>query len=412
MKKSYVKRLIALTASAIMIMGIAGGCSADEPEVPAETPAEGQVEEPSTEGLGGTIMWLSNLSSGTQYETINAYSEMILDELGYELQVVYGDMFNDPAGNLNAVKNAMTNDVVGIIASQDGGLKDIMEEYPDLYVAGYNADMRSVFNADGANAEVSSNEKFLGTIVDGYYDGANLGKQFAKQVIEKGYRKVGTMVFPAFAYPNLTEADVAFRASIEEYNATASEDDRIEVVGDTKVLEFSPLEESYFLEEGNGDLDAIIALLAGVDFVYPTMKSAMVNGSASEDMKLLTAGFNNDEAIIADVGGEGVIQLISISPSDNVAFSIIMLDNAISGKQYSDFEKAEAIDSVEYIINSKEAIDNVMTKSMTGTADVSLAQLLLEDIKKVLTRYNESATYEDLKNLMASDQLTVEALLK
>ena len=58
------------------------------------------------------------------------YATSVCEELGYEFQVVYGDMYNDPAANLSAVKNAMTKDVVAIIASQDGGIKDIMAEYP------------------------------------------------------------------------------------------------------------------------------------------------------------------------------------------------------------------------------------------------------------------------------------------
>src|SRR5690606_19806507 len=113
------------------------------------------------------------------------------------------------AGNLNAVRNGMTNDVVALITSQDGGLKDIMQEYPELYVAGYNSDMRSVFNDGGANLSVKENNKFLGTIADGFTDGALLGKQYAQAVIDKNYKKVSIIIFPEYAYPNLSEANVA-----------------------------------------------------------------------------------------------------------------------------------------------------------------------------------------------------------
>lgn len=121
---------------------------------------------------GGTIMWLSNLSSGIQYEATRDYLTAICEKLGYKFTIVYGDMFNDAAGNLTAVSNGMTNDVVGLIASQDGGIAAIMEQYPELSVAGYATDMISVFAPGGANEAALKNEKFLGTICDGYQNGA------------------------------------------------------------------------------------------------------------------------------------------------------------------------------------------------------------------------------------------------
>lgn len=376
----------------------------DEGSADAGSQGEGSA------GTGGTIMWLSNISSGIAYDTAYNYASMICEELGYDFQVVYGDSYNDPAGNLNAVKNGMTSDVVGLIVSQDGGIKDIMAEYPDLYVAGYNTDLISVFADDGANKDVLTNEKFLGTICDGHYDGTLIGKDYAQSVIEKGYKKVATIIFPGYAYPMLPVADEAFRAEIAAYNETVSDEEKIEIVGEAKVLEFMPLDESFFLEEGNGDLDAIAAFCAGTMFVYPTMKSAMANGSCSADTKLITGGFDNDEAIVADIGGDGVIQYIAISPAEDIAWSIIMLENALNGTMYSDFAGPERIDPVTYVIDTKERIDNVMSKSMAGTADVTKAQLSMDDIKSVITRFNPDATYADLDALFHSDQLTTDAL--
>lgn len=353
---------------------------------------------------------MSNLSSGLQYETVVDYLLTLGDTFGYEIKVVFGDMFNDPAGNLAAVKNNMTDDVVGLIVSQDGGLKDIMAEYPELYVAGYNIDMKSVYDQGGINEVLATNPKFLGTISDGYFDGALLGKQYADEVIAKGYKTVSVIKFPGFAYPVLDQADVEFAAVINEYNATAAEADKITIVGETKVLEFQPLEETYFFEDGHSDLDAIVGFCAGVDFIYPVLKTAISNGSSSADTKLLTGGFNDNSMIVSDIGGEGVIQYLSISPSEDVAWSLIMLDNAITGHMYADFTQSVQLNSLPYVIDSKEAIDNVLSKGMTGTGDVSLAQITLEDIKSVMGRFNTSATFEDLKALFSSDKLSTNAL--
>lgn len=433
MKNKVAKRILSAVLAGTMMLSCLAGCgkSADngdasqetntQTEAPADTTQQddAQAEQPQENtgdvaaSTGKTIMWLSNLSSGIAYDCGVNYAEAICAELGYEFKVVYGDMFNDPAGNLAAVKNEMSDDVVAIIASQDGGILNIMQEYPELYVCGYNTDMRSVYAEDGPNKDCLSNEKFLGTIVDGHADGSLTGKEQAAAVIEQGYKKVSLLMFPAYAYPNLTAAEAAFRAEIEAYNATAADADKIEIVGDTKVLEFAPLEESYFLEPAHQDLDAIVGFCAGIMFVYPSMKAAIGAGTCSADTKLVTGGFDDDSSIIADVGGDGVIQYISFSPAEDMAFPIILIDNALNGTMYSDYPQGTAetqVDPIPYVIDSKEDIDNVMTKSMAGTADVSLAQLSIDEVKNLCTRFNPEATYADLVGTFTSEQISVEEL--
>lgn len=418
------KKVLSLLMMFILTVSLFAGCGSTDKENASDnnssvdstdSVANKDESKDSNEGTyskesHGVIMWLSNLSSGVQYETVVDYLTDLTGQLGYEFQVVFADAANDPAGNLAMIKNHMSSDVVGLIASQDGGLKDIMAEYPELYVVGYNTDMRSVFMEDGINHEIMDKDHFLGTIVDGYADGADLGKLMAQEVIDNGYKKVSVIQFPGYAYPSLDEAAVGFNEAIEEHNEGAADNNKITIVGDTKVLEFAPLEEAYFFEDGHSDLDAIVGLLAGVDFIYPTLKTAIANGSASADTKVLTGGFNDNQTIVQDIGGDGVIQFLNISPTENVAWAMIMLDNAIVGGMYSDFTGPEQMDSVPYIIDSKEDIDNVITKGMTGSGDISLAQISTDEIMNLLTRNNEDATYAELKELFSSDKLTTDAL--
>lgn len=358
---------------------------------------------------GGTIMWLSNLSSGIQYETTRDYLTAICEKLGYKLTIVYGDMFNDAAGNLTAVSNGMTTDVVGLIASQDGGIAAIMEQYPSLYVAGYNTDMTSVFTAGGANEAVLRNPNFLGTICDGFQDGADMGHQYFEVVKEKGWQKVSVVNFPGYAYPNQIAAVNAFMADVEAYNATA--ENKITVVSDPLTLEFQPLADSYFLENGHDDLDAIVAFCAGIDFVYPTMVTAKLNGFCDMRTQIITGGFNNNADIVADIGEDRNIAWICISPSEDPAYAMALLDNAISGKQYADFA-VERIDSKPYVIDSVADINAAMTVGMIGTGDVTKAQVSVDDVLNLCVRFNAEATYAGLKELFASEQVTVDALLK
>ena len=166
MKGKFAKKLVTLCLAAVMSLACLAGCDGTSNDG-GNTSADGSK----------TIMWLSNLTSGLNYETNKNYAEAICKELGYNLKIVYGDMYNDPDGNLTAVKNGMTKDVVGIIASQDGGIGAIMQEYPDLYVAGFATDMNSVYSDNpqfAVNADVLNSDKWLGTISDGHIDGKDL----------------------------------------------------------------------------------------------------------------------------------------------------------------------------------------------------------------------------------------------
>ncbi len=392
MKGKFFKKTLTIVFAAAMLLATLAGCGGEKGESGAQAESK------------GTIMWLSNLTSGINYETNKNWAEAICKELGYELKIVYGDMFNDPDGNLQAVKNGMTKDVVGIISSQDGGIGAIMKEYPDLYVAGFGTDMNSVYSDNpqfAVNADVLNNDKWLGTIADGHINGKDLAKEDFDYVKAQGWTKIGVITFPGYAYPNLEEASNEIQSLCTEAG--------IEIVGGVTTLQFQPLEESYFQEAGRDKLDGIVALCAGTQFVYPTMQQAVADGLCSADTKLVTGGFDDDQSIISDIGGDGTIQYISFSPAENIAYALILLDNAINDCQYPDF-KPERFESVAYVIDSKEDIDNVMSKSMAGTADVSLSQMSLDDVKNLCVRFNPDATHADLMSFFLSDQLTTDAL--
>ena len=365
----------------------------------------GQAEESL-----GNIMWLSNLSSGIQYEATRDYLSAICEKMGYTFTIVYGDSYNDAAGNLTAVSNGITADTVGIIVSQDGGLAAIMEQYPNVYVAGYNTDLTSVYNENGANAAVLSNDHYLGTICDGFADGADMGHQYFQTVVEKGYKRISVVNFPGYAYPNQTAAVEAFCADLDAYNASAAEADKVTLVSEPLTLEFQPLPDSYFLEDGHDDLDCIVSFCAGVMFVYPTLFSAKLNGFCSEDTQMITGGFDDNADIVANIGENQTIAWITCAPSEDPAYAMVLLDNAITGNQFSDFA-VERVDSAAYTIDSVEDINNVMTKSMLGTGDVALAQISVDEVLQLCVRFNSEATFQGLKEVFASERVTAAALL-
>ena len=365
----------------------------------------------SAEGKG-KILYLSNLNSGAQYEFYVAYLNMMAEQLGYTVEIVYGDGFNDPAGNLKNVKNAYTSDVVGLISCMDGGLINIMEEYPDLWVVGFFSDFDNVFNAGGTSEGVLQKDHFLGLMGDNYISGTAVGEAYAEEVIARGYKKISTCIFPVYAYPKHTEADAAFRAYIENYNATAAEP--IEIVGEATVLNFTPLETNYFFEDGNDDLDCIVGFCAGTTFVYPTVVEAKAMGICKDSMQIITGGFDNDPDLMADCGDDKNIVRLTTAAFESIIWPMAMIDAAISGNMYKDYPGVERMDSGIMTINSTEKFEAVINNSPMGATNdadrLAKAQASWDDMKDYFTSVNPDASYKALTEYCQS--FSVEGYMK
>ena len=384
-----MKKLIAIAMILVMLLGISALAQAE-----------------------GKILYLSNLNSGAQYEFYVAYMNMMAKELGYTVEIVYGDSFNDPAGNLKNVKNAYTSDVVGLISCMDGGLINIMEEYPDMWVVGFFSDYDNVFNPGGTSEGILQKDHFLGLMGDNYISGVALGEAYAQEVIDRGYKRVSTCIFPVYAYPKHTVADKAFRDYIEKYNETAAE--KIELVGDATVLNFSPLETNYFFEDGHDNLDCIVGFCAGTTFVYPTVVEAKAMGICKDDMQLITGGFDNDPDLMADCGDDKNIVRLTTAAFESIIWPMAMMDAAVSGKMYKDYPGVERMDSGIMVINSTAKFEAVINNSPMGATNdedrLGKAQASWDDMKNYFTSVNPDASYKDLTAFCQS--FTVEGYMK
>ena len=384
-----MKKLIAIAMILVMLLGISALAQAE-----------------------GKILYLSNLNSGAQYEFYVAYMNMMAKELGYTVEIVYGDSFNDPAGNLKNVKNAYTSDVVGLISCMDGGLINIMEEYPDMWVVGFFSDYDNVFNPGGTSEGILQKDHFLGLMGDNYISGVALGEAYAQEVIDRGYKRVSTCIFPVYAYPKHTVADKAFRDYIEKYNETAAE--KIELVGDATVLNFSPLETNYFFEDGHDNLDCIVGFCAGTTFVYPTVVEAKAMGIRKDDMQLITGGFDNDPDLMADCGDDKNIVRLTTAAFESIIWPMAMMDAAVSGNMYKDYPGVERLDSGIMVINSTAKFEAVINNSPMGATNdedrLGKAQASWDDMKNYFTSVNPDASYKDLTAFCQS--FTVEGYMK
>lgn len=390
MKKRHRNILRVLSASLCLLV-LLSACGGN----PSGNGANTGTDEPANSNSNGTIMWMAHMNSGSGYSSFRNYMEGLCNEMGYNFTVVYGDSANSASGNLDAVRNGMTDDVVGLVASMDGGLNAIMEEYPDLYVLGMASDMRSVYGENGDSKACLSKDHFLGAIAEGYCNGADIGAMYAQQVIDGGYKKIRIIKFPDYAYPTGAEADAALREAIGAYNATAAEP--IEIVGDTVTLQFSVLPDSFFLEQENADLDCIVSLCSGTSFVYPTVVAAKANGTCAPNLKILTVGFNDDPNIAADTGDDGTLASIYAVHIETLsAYAMILLDNAIRGEQFADFEP-KAVDSCLYLIDTQAKVEaQIDAINLVLNKDLANCSIPLEVALSLSTRANPNATHAGL----------------
>ncbi len=313
--------------------------------------------------------------SGPAVTATKNYLNGLAEALNCEFEFVTLSQTSDEE-NKTTAQSLIAGGCKGLIFTMDGGVTPaILEECKKagVYLAGYLCDY------DVNYETIKNNEYFLGTVVDGSYTGYAWGEHVAERIIAEGHKNIGMIKFPGFAFPHQAEMDQAFREKINEYNATAADADKITLTT-TMELMFQPLADNYF--QDNPNIDAIFAMCAGVDFVYPTL---VKNGKTN--IKLYTAGFSTDNDVLNNFGTSGnqCIQELVFSNVEAITYPLVMLVNKITGNEFSDNPtEAQRVDSSQLIITNNTQLDLVKTKSLYCTGNVKDAFLSVDDVKALL----------------------------
>lgn len=298
----------------------------------------------------------------------------------------------DEAANKTAAQQLISSGCKGLILTMDSATEAILEECQKagIYLGGYLADYELSFD------KVKDNPNFVGTVVDGRYTGTAWGEEIAERIINEGYKNIGMIKFPSFAFPHQNEMDTAFRAKIDEYNQTAADADKITVQAETTELMFQPLSADYF--SANPDLDAIFGMCAGVDFIYPTLTQ-----NNKTNIKLYTAGFSVDDSVLNNFGtsGNGCFQELVFSNVEAIVYPLVMLLNKIEGTEFSDNPtEAQRVDSSQIRITNNEELDTVKEKSMYYTGKFEDSFLSASDVSALLAK--NGGTHEELVKAVQS----------
>lgn len=328
---------------------------------------------------------------GPAVTATRAFLDGIAEELNCEFTYVTLSQ-TDEAANKTAAQQLISSGCKGLILTMDSATEAILEECEKagVYLGGYLADYETSFD------KIKDNPNFVGTVVDGRYSGTQWGEEIAKRIINEGYKNIGMIKFPSFAFPHQNEMDSAFRAKIEEFNKTAADDEKITVQAETTELMFQPLSADYF--SANPDIDAIYGMCAGVDFIYPTLTQ-----NNKTNIKLYTAGFSVDDSVLENFGtsGNGCFQELVFSNVEAITYPLVMLLNKIEGQEFSDNpSEAQRVDSSQIRITNNEELDTVKEKSMYYTGKFENSFLSASDVSALLAK--NGGTHEGLVKAVQS----------
>ena len=406
--RKVFKVLVAMLCVVSMLVSLAGcGKAAEETDKgtsngdAAATATQAPAAPYTKTGKVHKIGIAHYTDAGKGVEAIKAFLDGIADDV--ECEFVYTTLSTyDEATNKTKIQELISAGCEGILMSADMGTKAILEECKSagVYLGGFLCD----FNLSKFTTydDVFTNEYFVGSVNDGELDKAPWGEQIADQVIQGGYKNIGVIKFPAYAYPLQADIDNAFRAKIAEYNATAADADKINLL-DTIELNFTALDDTYLTE--NQNLDAIFSIAAGASNVYPVLVAA-----GRTDIKLFTTGFEGtDDSDNFRSSGNGCYQSVLFSQPEALVYSLCQVIDKINGVSYSDAPASpEVVSSSNVAVNSDEDMNVIKEKSMYYTADFSKSLLTGTDVAMLCKTYNPDATYAKLCEVV--QQMGVEDL--
>ena len=377
-----MKKFISIITMFFLIFGLtACGTKSNTSEVSSEATNEKVDLSDVTIGIVGYS------DSGTAYNSIVANYNQISEATGIKFKFVKGSSFDETV-NVTAVQNLISSGCNGIIMTMDSGMVSIMKEAnaAGVYMAGFLNSM------DQSIEKIKDDKYFLGTVSDGYLDGSKIGEKAAELVIRDKKKNVGVVTYPHNYFPTHAQADKAFRASIEDHNSKATEEDKINVYESVQ-LSFKPLEPTYFQQ--NPELDGIFGM--GLTFVYPTMLTANI-----KDVTLYSTGYDTAESYVQGFDS-GVIGMETCSNTESLIYPVALIANAVKGKQFADKPvSAEAVETNTVFLTNKEELSTFQEKAIYHSGDATHSLLKNEDISNLIMATNENATYKDLVQTIQS----------
>lgn len=325
--------------------------------------------------------------NGAALTAIKAYLEGVKDDLDCEFEVFTISTYDENA-NLTKVQEMIAAGYEGILMSADMGTQAILEECEkaDVYLAGFLCDYNESFytNKDA----IFGSDHFLGTINDGEFDKTAYVEEISQDIINAGYKKVGLITFPEWAYPL---QKVIAEMMMEKFDAAG-----VEYVEPIQ-LSFTTLSagEPTYLDD-HKDIDCIFSICAGTNFVYPDLVAA-----GRTDIALYTAGFEGTaDADNYRSNGDGVFKSICCTPIEGIAYPLVLMVDKLNGVAFEDMpEEPDRLPINQYVILTDDEMA-AMQKTIYCTGNFADTVLDGAALKNLCKTFNDDATYAELVKTM------------
>ena len=335
MKKSILKKIGAIALSSVLAgsIGAVAGCGGG-----------GNGGGGGSGKYAGKILIGVQQTRGNNYEAMCKFLDALKPELDFDYQIA--QMSYADESNLTTIENAILKGAVGVITMTEmemGYTQQVIElcEQEEVYYAGYMSDFWKTY-AEPTTGKAPKDSKYcLGSVSDGELDAETTATWLFEAVKESSYRQIGLTRSPDWAYPRSAQSALTFKKLVDNYNATAAENDKFTLWtegtdGPAYVLnygldaQFAPTLTKW-QNWGGSDL-----ALVGLNYCAGTI----MNMTTYRDLKfpIFNAGWDDDVAKQFGAMDDATkpVKALCQTPCETIIYPLVRMLNAINGTPYAD----------------------------------------------------------------------------
>lgn len=326
-----------------------------------------------------------------QGKNIKSYCDYLAENLPvtFEYQTI-GTADDDAVEGCEAL---ISKGVDAIITGYDSAFQTCLQRCTDAGVY-YNI---GLYQAEPENYEGMDTTYMLGGNLQFKGGAASIGEQYAEIVHNAGLKHIGCITFPVFSFVEGSEIYNAFKAKMAELDPEAEVYDIQQFMFTQELCE----QEVVKLATDHPEVDCILGLGSGLDYILPAMKAHNVNA------KLVSLGYN--DTVPSEMSSGTLLATGTNNHAASIAGSVARIINAVDGNSYADQGDEVNLDIYYPVMTNEEEV-NDYNEYINPRGEWEHGPVTAEELKDVIIRYNADATWADLKELVGRDMETVKSL--
>lgn len=322
---------------------------------------------------------------------IKSYCEYL--EKNFDVEFVYEAVGSNDEAHISGLQNLLSQGCNAVISGYDTALSRSIAMCEDA--GAYYA----VLLGEVSKYEYLEENGYQPTLVEGmdikYFlggvtqfggDPETVGVAYAEAAYAAGLKKIGAISFPTFTFKDGETIYNSFKTKLAELDPTANV---YELQTFMYTQELCEAEVTKLLTN-HPDVEAVLGLGSGLDYIYPALQNAGSNA------KLLALGYNNTVESLLSQG-----KLLTAGTNNYtqcVASVFVRIWDALNGKSFADQGEDDINGIAGYPIITSSA-DLADFKSYIIPSDKANGSITAEELKNAMVTYNENATWAALNEL-------------